>query len=215
MGQKVNPLNYRLPLTLDWQSRWFAKGDKAYQKLLLEDFFIRRMLMDRLRPAGIVRVQIDRLITRVIITLYVSRPGVVIGRGGTGLDLLKQQLVRMVSVPQPDKNLELDVVEVKNPETSAYLVAIRIGEQLEKRFPYRRVATKAIERIMSSGGLGVRIHLTGRVAGAEIGRSEKFQQGKVPLQTLRADIDYAQLPAFTKSGYIGVKVWIYKGEKSL
>lgn len=213
MGQKVNPIGFRLPQSLDWQSRWFSNNKRRYQQNLLEDVKIRKFLMEKLKLAGIIRVQIDRLINKMKITLFVSRPGVVIGRGGSGLELLKKELLKKVSIPEPEKNLDLDVVEIKNPELSAHLVTLRIVEQLEKRLPYRRVVAKTIERVMAAGALGVRIVLSGRIAGAEIGRREKFQQGKVPLQTLRADIDYAQIPAFTKSGYVGVKVWIFKGEK--
>lgn len=213
MGQKVNPIGFRLPQSLDWQSRWFSDNKRRYQQNLLEDVKIRKFLMEKLKLAGIVRVQIDRLINKMKITLFVSRPGVVIGRGGSGLELLKKELLKKVSIPEPEKNLDLDVVEIKNPELSAHLITLRIVEQLEKRLPYRRVVAKTIERVMAAGALGVRIVLSGRIAGAEISRREKFQQGKVPLQTLRADIDYAQIPAFTKSGYIGVKVWIFKGEK--
>lgn len=213
MGQKVNPIGFRLPQSLDWQSRWFSDNKRRYQENLLEDVKIRKFLMEKLKLAGIIRVQIDRLINKMKITLFVSRPGVVIGRGGSGLELLKKELLKKVSIPEPEKNLDLDVVEIKNPELSAHLITLRIVEQLEKRLPYRRVVAKTIERVMAAGALGVRIVLSGRIAGAEISRREKFQQGKVPLQTLRADIDYAQIPAFTKSGYIGVKVWIFKGEK--
>lgn len=214
MGQKVNPLGFRLPLNLDWQSRWYTNDPKRYRVNLLEDFQIRRFLLNKLKLAGITRVQIDRLINKMKITLFVSRPGIVIGRGGSGLDLLKKELIKKTSLPEPEKNLDLDVVEIKSAELSSYLVASKITDQLVKRMPHRRVVTKTIERIMAAGGKGVRIVLSGRIAGARIGRREKFQQGKVPLQTLRADIDYAEMPAFTKMGYVGVKVWIYKGEKT-
>lgn len=218
MGQKVNPFSFRLPLTKDWKSRWFATNKIQYRKNLLEDVKIRRFLMGRLKLAGIVRVQIDRSINKLKITLFVSRPGVVIGRGGTGLELLKKELYKLVDIPDPKKNLELeDIIEVKNPELSAYLVAVRITEQLEKRLPYRRVVTKMIERVMGSGAKGIKVILAGRVGGAEISRIEKFGDrgkiGTIPSGTLRADIDYAQIPVLTRSGYIGLKVWIYKGEK--
>jgi small subunit ribosomal protein S3 len=168
--------------------------------------------MDKLKLAGIVRVKIERFINKMKITLYVSRPGVVIGRGGSGLEQLKKELYQLVSLAEPEKNLELDVAEVKNAETSAQLVAVRVAEQLERRLPHRRVMAKTMERIMAAGAEGVKIVLSGRIAGAEISRTEKFSQGKVPLQTLRARIDYAQVPALTKFGFIGVKVWIYRGE---
>ncbi len=213
MGQKVNPVGFRLPLSLDWQSRWFSDNKRRYRQNLLEDVKIREFLLEKLKLAGIVRAQIDRLANKMRITVFVSRPGAVIGRGGSGLELLKKELIKRVSLLSPEKNLDLDVVEIKNPELSAHLVSLRVAEQLEKRMPYRRVIGKTIERIMGSGAQGVKIVLSGRIGGSEIGRREKFHQGKVPLQTLRADIDYSQYPAFTKSGYIGVKVWIYKGEK--
>lgn len=213
MGQKVNPLSFRLPQSQDWQSRWFSDEPKIYRQNLLEDVKIRKFLMEKLKLAGIIRAQIDRLINKMKITLFVSRPGVVIGRGGSGVELLKKELVKLVAMAEPEKNLDLDVVEIKNPELSAHLVALRIIEQLEKRFPYRRVVVKTMERVMAAGAQGVKIVLSGRIAGAEISRREKFQKGKMPLQSLRIDIDYAQIPAFTKSGYIGVKVWICKGEK--
>lgn len=218
MGRKVNPLGFRLVLDKDWRSKWFASDKKTYKKNLLEDIKIRKFLMEKLKLAGIVRAQIDRSINKLKITLYVSRPGVVIGRGGAGLELLKKELCKLVSIPNPEKNLELeDIVEVKNPDIVAFLVAQRIAEQLEKRLPYRRVVTKAIERVMAGGAKGIKVILSGRVAGAEISRRETFgdkgKTGTIPAQTLRADIDYAQIPALTRSGYIGVKVWIYKGEK--
>lgn len=218
MGQKVNPLGFRLALDKDWRSRWFATDKKIYQKNLLEDAKIRKFLLEKLKLAGVVRIQIDRFINKIKITLYVSRPGMVIGRGGSGLEILKKELCKLVSIPEPEKNLELeDIVEVKNPDLVAFLVAQRIAEQLEKRLPYRRVVTKAIERVMAAGAKGVKIILSGRIAGAEISRRETFgdkgKTGTIPAQTLRADIDYAQVPALTRSGYIGVKVWIYKGER--
>jgi len=213
MGQKINPLGFRLPQNKDWHSRWFAKDPVVYRKNLLEDVKIRKFLMKKLELAGIVRVQIERSINRVKITLFVSRPGVVIGRGGSGLELLKKELVKLVSIPEPEKNLELDVAEIKNPELSARLVGIRTAEQLEKRMPHRRVVNKTIERVMGAGAAGIKIVLSGRIGGAEIGRRETYQRGSMPLQTLRAKIDYAQTPALTKSGYVGIKVWVYTGEE--
>lgn len=213
MGKKVNPLGFRLTQSKDWDSRWFAADPQVYRKNLLEDIKIRKFLMGKLKLAGIIRALIERSINKMKITLFVSRPGIVIGRGGSGLELLKKELVKLVSIPDPEKNLELDVVEIKSPELSARLVSLRVSEQLEKRMPYRRVANKTIERVIASGAKGVKIVLSGRVGGAEIARSEVFQQGKLPLQTLRAKIDYVQTPALTRSGYVGVKVWIYTGEE--
>ncbi|MFC1727532.1 30S ribosomal protein S3 [Patescibacteria group bacterium] len=213
MGRKVNPIGFRLGYWQTWKSRWFARKPAQYRENLLEDLKIRKFLMNRLKLAGIVEVRIERFINKMTVTLFVSRPGVVIGRGGTNLELLKKDLFGLVSLSEPEKNLKIDVVEVKNPELSAQLVAVRIAEQLERRFPHRRVISKTLERVMMSGAIGVKIFLSGRIAGAEISRTEKYSQGKVPLQTLRAKIDYAQIPALTKFGYIGVKVWIYKGEE--
>lgn len=217
MGQKINPISFRLPVNREWKSRWFAGSKDVYRRSLLEDVRIRRFLMARLRLAGIAQIQIERSIGKMRIIVYVSRPGMVIGRGGSGMEILKKELFELVALPSPEKNLSLEAVEVKNPDLSAYLVSVRIAEQLEKRMPYRRVVTRIIERIMQSGAKGVKVQLAGRINGAEISRTEKFgDQGKagtVPTQTLRADIDYAQYPCLTRSGYIGIKVWIYKGEK--
>lgn len=210
MGQKVNPFAFRLSQVKNWKSRWFAGDPKKYRQNLLEDVKIRQFLMKKLKLAGIVSVQIERSINKMKVILYVSRPGVVIGRGGATLEQLKKELCQMVSIAEPEKNLEIEPVEVKDPELSAQLVATRIAEQLERRFPHRRVVTKTIERVMGAGAKGIKIVLSGRIAGAEIARTEKFAEGKVPLQTLRAKIDYAQVPALTKSGYIGIKVWIYR-----
>lgn len=211
MGQKVNPFGFRLSQSKNWKSRWFASDPKKYKQNLIEDVKIRKFLMKKLKLAGIVNVQIERSINKMKVVLYVSRPGVVIGRGGATLEQLKKELCQMVSISEPEKNLEIEPAEVKDPELSAQLVAIRIAEQLERRFPHRRVVAKTIERVMGAGAKGIKITLSGRIAGAEISRTEKFAEGKVPLQTLRAEIDYAQVPALTKSGYIGVKVWIFKG----
>lgn len=213
MGHKVNPKGFRLPQDKAWESVWFAKDPAAYKKNLLEDIKIRRFLMKKLKLAGIIKSQIERSINKMKIILHVSRPGVVIGRGGTGLELLKKELYQIVSIPDPEKNLEIEAVEVKEPDLSAYLVAQRIAEQLEKRMHYRRVVNKMIQRVIAAGAKGVKVQLSGRIAGVEISRSEKFIEGKVPLQTIRADIDYAQVPALTKSGFVGIKVWIYKGER--
>jgi len=213
MGQKVNPISFRIGNLYTWNSLWYA-GKKNFKKILLEDLKIKDYLMKRLKLAGIVGVRIERSINKVKIYPQVTRPGVVIGRGGSGLEELKKELCKMVSLPEPEKNLEISPVEVKNPDLSASFVAQRIAEQIEKRMPYRYVVNKAIERTMSAGAKGIKVRLAGRIAGAEIARQEKFTQGTVPLQTLRAKIDYAEVPALTRSGYVGVKVWIYQGEEN-
>lgn len=212
MGNKVNPLVFRLGQNVGWSSTWFSQDKKVYRQRLLEDVKVRKFLTKKLNLAGIVKVEIRRSINKMNIILHVSRPGVVIGRGGMALEELKKELGRMISLPDPDKNLQLDVVEMKTPDLSAALVSRRLAEQLEKRMPYRRAVAASLEKVMAAGALGVKIILAGRVGGAEIGRTERFSQGKVPLQTIRARIDYDHTPALTKSGYVGVKVWIYLGE---
>ncbi len=219
MGHKVNPLGYRLPLapTETWRSRWFATRGRKYATYLGEDVKLRKALMKKLAPAGVVRVDIERSIKSMRIVIHVSRPGVVIGRGGAGLEELKKFIYQTLGYNLNDKKaprIEMPIEEVKKPELSAYLVATRIVEQLEKRMPSRRVAKKTIERVMQAGAAGVKILLAGRINGAEIARRELYAEGSIPLQTLRADVDYAQVPALTRSGYVGVKVWIFRGEKT-
>lgn len=216
MGQKVNPFGFRLGTIYQWRSRWFADKRK-YRQQVLEDAKLRNFLMEKLKLAGITKVEIERSINAVRIILHVSRPGVVIGRGGTVLEQLKKEVVKLMQInpndPKSPKVVIDDIVEVKDPELHAQLVAQRITEQLEKRYPHRRAVSQAQDRVMNAGAKGIKIVLSGRIRGAEIGRTEKYTRGSVPTQTLRADIDYAQVPALTKSGYVGVKVWIYRGEK--
>lgn len=209
MGHKIHPLGFRLGQGADWQSRWYS-GKRGYAKNLLEDVKIRQFLAERLKLAGLVAVEIERLIHKMKIIIHVTRPGVVIGRGGSGLEELKRALISQISLPGAEKNLQIEVVEVKSPDLSAALAASRIAAELERRLPHRRVGARAIERAISAGATGIKIVLAGRIAGAEIARRETFSQGKLPLGEIRANIDFAQVPALTKSGYIGVKVWIYK-----
>lgn len=212
MGQKVNPVSFRIPASFAWRSRWFA-GKKDYSRLVLEDAKIRKFLNERLKLAGLVGVEIERLVAKVKIILHVTRPGVVIGRGGSGIEDLKKDLANLLKISDPDKNLDLVIEEVRQPELAARLVAMRVANEIERRLPHRRVVKRSIERVMAAGAQGVKITLSGRIGGATIGRTEKYSQGTVPLSTIRADIDYAQVPALTKSGYVGVKVWIYKKEE--
>ncbi len=211
MGQKINPYGLRLGKFYTWKSRWFV-DDGSYQKLFLEDVKLRRFLMEKLRSAGIFKVDIERFSKTIKIILYVSRPGVVIGRGGANLEELKKIITQKLD---PKLKIELKIEEVKDPDINAQLVLENIINQLQRRMPHRRVVNQTIERVMNSGAKGIKVVLAGRIAGAEISRTEKYNQGRVPLSTLRADIDYAERPALTKSGYIGVKVWIYKGEKEV
>mgnify|MGYP001620020017 CR=1 FL=1 len=214
MGQKVNPRGFRIGVIYTWSSRWFAQKNR-YKKLVLEDAKIRKALLAKLRPSGIARVEIERSINAIILTLYVVRPGIVIGRGGTGLEELKKYIVSLLAkIGKKDSlpKIDLRVEPVKDPGLDAYLMATNIAEQLVKRMPYKRVLRYALDRIMQSGAKGARILLAGRIAGAEIARRERVQAGKLPLSTLRERIDFASVPALTKSGYIGVKVWINRPE---
>lgn len=213
MGRKVHPISFRIGGIYTWSSNWYA-GKRDFKKTLLEDIALRSFLMKKLRLAGIIGVKIERSINKIKIVPQVTRPGIVIGRGGSGLEELKKSLAKMVSIPEPEKNLEISPEEVKNPDLSAVFVGQKIAEQIEKRMPHRYVIKKALERTVSSGALGIKIILAGRINGAEIARRETFTEGKVPLQTLRARIDYAEVPALTRSGYIGVKVWINQGEQN-
>jgi len=208
MGQKVNPKSFRLGSLYTWSSNWYAKkGD--YAKFLVEDFRLRQWLLERLKLAGIIEIKIDRSINTIKITLSVARPGVVIGRGGSGLEQLKKEISAKLKTPK----LELQVVEVKNPDLSARLIGLRLADQLLRRYPHRRAIAQALEKTMASGAKGVKILLSGRINGAEISRKEKYFKGSMPLSTLRSDIDYFQQPAFTKMGYVGIKIWVYTGEK--
>ncbi len=214
MGQKVNPIGFRLGSYLPWKSRWFLEG-KNYKEALLEDIKIRKFIFENLKVAGVVDVEIERLPKSMVVMVAVSRPGIVVGRGGTGLEDLKAKLIDLLKKNRGrevknDLKIDFRINEVKNPDLSAYLVASRIASDLERRIPHRRVVTKAMERVMISGALGVKVILSGRIDGADISRVEKFQLGSVPTQTLREEIDYAQVPALPKKGYVGVKVYIHK-----
>ncbi len=214
MGQKVNPTGFRLGNTFTWKSKWFA--DKSdYASKLLEDYKLRAFLKTKLESAGLVKVEIERSLTAIRVVLFVSRPGVVIGRGGANLEVVKGEIERILNVAKRKKDkvkIDLRVEEVTKPDLSAKLVAERIAQQLLKRYPHRRAVNQALEKVMQAGAEGVKIALAGRIGGAEIGRTEKYFEGSVPTQTMRADIDYYQMPAATRSGYVGIKVWINKGE---
>jgi small subunit ribosomal protein S3 len=216
LGQKVHPTGFRLGKIYTWNSRWFAQG-KDYQKLMLEDVKLRKFLMERLRLAGVTVVEIERSINKVTIIISVARPGIVIGRGGTGLEKLKEEINQRLGQKKDDKIMKIDlqVKEVKNPDTSAQIALIKIEDMLIKRYPHRRAMATVIEKIMDSGAIGAKILLSGRIDGAEISRRVKLTRGSMPSQTLRADIDYAEKPALTKSGYVGIKIWIYKGEREI
>lgn len=215
MGQKVNPIALRLTGHQDFVSVGFY-SKKMYPKIVLQDIKIRELLHKKLKSAGVGRVVIERSASSIKITIHVVRPGIVIGRGGTGLEDIKKivvkELFRGVKKGQSNQRVEIKVEPIKEPNLSAYLVATNISDQLLRRMPFRRIMKQTIERVMGSGAKGVRIVLSGRIGGAEIGRRERLQVGKVSLSTIREDIDYASVPALTKSGYVGVKVWIDRGE---
>lgn len=216
MGQKVNPTGFRIGHFLPWKSRWFA-DDTKFKDYLMEDIRIREGLMDKLRSAGITKVEIERLPKSIVVIMTVSRPGVVIGRGGKGIEEIKKFIQNIIKEERGGKiaNIKIDprVNEVKNPELSAQLVASRIASDLERRLPHRKVIVRAMDRVMQSGAKGIKIILSGRIGGAEISRVEKYHKGSVPAQTLREVVDYAQVPALTKRGYVGVKVYIHKKEE--
>lgn len=217
MGQKVHPTGFRLGPLYTWNSQWYAQRGE-YRDQILEDERLRGFLQKRLTMAGVTRIEIKRSINSIVIILHVSRPGVVIGRGGATLKALQDDLEKIVEKAAPrakGKHVSLEVVEVENAELEAAVVAQRLVDQLIKRYPHRRAISQALDRVKQAGALGIKIQLSGRINGAEISRREKYSTGTVPTQTLRNDINYAEVPALTKSGYVGVKVWINRGEKEV
>ncbi|MDQ0190410.1 30S ribosomal protein S3 [Alicyclobacillus cycloheptanicus] len=206
MGQKVNPVGLRIGIIRDWESRWFA-NKKDYQDLLHEDLKIRQYVFRRLKDAAVASVDIDRAATRINITIHTAKPGMVIGKGGTEVDALRNELNALTG-----KRVHISISEIKNPDLSAKLVADNIAAQLARRVSFRRAMKQAIQRSLRNGAKGIRVQVSGRLGGAEIARTEGYSEGTVPLHTLRADIDYALSEAHTTYGRIGVKVWIYRGE---
>jgi small subunit ribosomal protein S3 len=205
MGQKVNPTGLRLGINRTWDSRWYADGD--YGDLLHEDLRIRRHIENKLSKAGISRVIIERPAKKARITIHTARPGVVIGRKGVDIERLRTELARMT-----DSELHLNIVEIRKPEIDAKLVAENISQQLERRVAFRRAMKRAVQSAMRLGAKGIRINCGGRLGGAEIARTEWYREGRVPLHTLRADIDYGEATAKTAYGTCGVKVWVFTGE---
>ena len=206
MGQKVNPIGLRLGINRTWDSRWFADG-LEYGRLLHEDIKIRRALKKRLYQAGVSRIIIERPHKKCRITIYAARPGVIIGKKGGDIDKLRKDLAAMT-----EGEVLLNIVEVRKPETDSQLIAEGITQQLERRIAFRRAMKRAIQGAMRLGAKGIRINVSGRLGGAEIARMEWYREGRVPLHTLRADIDYGFAEAKTTYGIIGVKVWVFKGE---
>ena len=206
MGQKVNPVGLRVGINRTWDSRWYA-DKREYSHLLHEDIRIRRFLQKRLVQAGISRVVIERPAKKARVTIYTARPGLVIGKKGADIEKLRQSLSMMTG-----NDVHLNIVEIRKPEIDAKLVAENICNQLERRIAFRRAMKRAVQSAMRLGALGIRINCGGRLGGAEIARTEWYREGRVPLHTLRADIDYGEATAFTTYGTCGVKVWVFKGE---
>lgn len=206
MGQKVNPHGLRVGVIKDWDSRWFAK-DNVFGDTLVEDYNLRNFLKKTLYSAGVPHIEIERDASRIRIFIHCAKPGMVIGRGGSEIDKLRAKCEAMLKKP-----VSINIVEVKTPDTNAQLVAENIAAQLEKRISFRRAMKQSIGRAMKLGAKGIKVGVSGRLGGAEIARKEHYHEGTIPLQTLRADIDYGFTEAKTTYGRIGVKVWIYKGE---
>ncbi|MBQ5970555.1 MAG: 30S ribosomal protein S3 [Clostridia bacterium] len=206
MGQKVNPTGLRIGVIKDWESRWYAKKQN-FGDTLVEDYELREYLLKTLAPAGVPKIEIERDAKRVRINIHVAKPGMVIGRGGAEIEKLKATLEKMVG-----KAVSLNIIEIKNPDVNAQLVAESIAGQLERRISFRRALKGAIGRAMKLGAKGIKCQASGRLGGAEIARSETYKEGTIPLQTIRADIDYGFAEAKTTYGRIGIKVWIYTGE---
>ena len=208
MGQKINPTGLRIGVIKDWESRWFAKQGE-FGDLLVEDNKIREFLLETLAPAGVPKVEIERDPKRIRINIFCAKPGIVIGRGGAEIEKLKEVVKKMLS---GDKDVFINITEIKQPDLNAQLVAESIALQLEKRVSFRRALKQSIGRTMKAGAKGIKAQVSGRLGGAEIARTEQYHEGTIPLQTIRADIDYGFAEAITTYGRIGVKIWIYKGE---
>ncbi|MCL0031619.1 30S ribosomal protein S3 [Dehalococcoidia bacterium] len=211
MGQKTHPKGFRLGGIRDWNSHWFAAHASDYKKLTSEDYVIRKMVNDKYSESGAIsRIDIERGAQEVVVTIYTARPGIIIGRGGTAVDVIREDLESLTG-----KKARLNIQEVRQPDLDALLVGRSIAEQLQRRVAYRRALRTAAQRTMQSGASGIKMVVSGRLGGAEIARSDKYMEGRVPLHTLRAQIDYAVSEAFTTFGVIGIKVWIYTGDVSM
>ncbi len=206
MGQKINPYGFRLGVTTDWKSRWFSERD--YKEYLTEDWTIRREIMTRLESAAISRIEVERTRDKLRVDVHTARPGIVIGRRGAQADELRQLITKITGNPK----IQLNIVEIKNPELDAALIAQGVADQLVNRIAFRRAMKRAVQNAQRAGALGIRVQCSGRLGGAEMSRTEWYREGRVPLHTLRADIDYGMREAKTTSGRVGVKVWIYKGD---
>ena len=206
MGQKINPHGARVGVILDWNTKWYA-GKKDFSNNLIEDYNLRKMLKEKLNMAGISQINIDRSGAKIGVSIFTAKPGIVIGKGGAGVEALKKEIEEFTG-----KQVNLNIMEIKQPDMNAQLVAENIAQQLEKRVSFRRAMKQVISRTMKAGAKGIKTSVSGRLGGAEIARSEGYHEGSIPLQTLRANIDYGFAEAKTAYGRIGVKVWIYKGQ---
>ena len=206
MGQKINPHGARVGVILDWNTKWYA-GKKDFSNNLIEDYNLRKMLKEKLNMAGISQINIDRSGAKIGVSIFTAKPGIVIGKGGAGVEALKKEIEEFTG-----KQVNLNIMEIKQPDMNAQLVAENIAQQLEKRISFRRAMKQCIGRAMKLGARGIKTQVSGRLGGAEIARTEQYHEGTIPLQTLRADIDYGFAEANTTYGRIGVKVWIYRGE---
>lgn len=207
MGQKVRPFSFRLGVTQNWKSIWFA-GNKNYARLLKQDIFIRSYLENRLKNFGVSSIKIERLAKKIVITIWTSRPGLVIGKKGVDIEEIRAYLAKSVSA-----DISINISEIRKPEVNAKLIADNISSQLEKRGNFRKVVKKAIRLALRFGALGIRVNCSGRLNGADIARMEWYREGSVPLHTLRANIDYGMGEAHTTYGVVGVKVWVFRGEQ--
>ncbi len=206
MGRKVHPIGFRLNINQPWLGRWFAEG-REYTTQLHQDFAIRKLIQSEAERAGVSRIEVERFPGKVKVVVHTAKPGILIGRKGESVKKMRQSLEELTS-----KKIDLEIKEIKTPDTDAYLVAMNIVGQVERRVSYRRAMKRALQQAMRQGALGIKVQVSGRLSGAEMARSVWLRDGQVPLQTLRADIDFAKAEALTTYGRIGVKVWIYKGE---
>ena len=209
MGQKVHPIGFRLGIATDWSSKWYAEG-REYSRFLMADVEVRTFLKDKLSQASVSRIQIARSAGNVLITIHTARPGIVIGKKGEDIEKLRKRVAGVMGLPI--QSIKLNIEEIRKPEIDAQLVAESIAQQLERRIMFRRAMKRSVSNAMRLGALGVKINVGGRLNGAEIARSEWYREGRVPLHTLRANIDYGFAEAKTTYGILGVKVWIFKGE---
>ncbi len=211
MGQKVNPIGFRLGVTRTWDSRWMFPDKRSFKDNLLSDILIRRGIFKKFNFALVTRVEIERAINKIVVIIHAVKPGMIIGRGGKGLEDVKKFIVDTLGKDNVEKDkmkIELKIEPVKKPHLNAYYIAYDLGSKLERNLPHRAVIHHTMEKVMEAGAKGIKVQIGGRIRGATIARREKYYEGTVPVSTIREDVDYAQYPALTKSGYVGVKVWI-------